>query len=295
MSNTRDEGNKAVARMTLHSGAYDITREALSSYPVPNQTDTYAPVPHGKLMDEVHGVLGEFGLSIVKERYAVQDMRMKTDDPGPGARMFSTIIASPDDTVDTEGDMLDMALAVRNSYDKSIAVGVAAGSHVFVCDNLILSGEINATRKHTPNVWNDIFPIIRGVVAVMQRQHTLDEEMRHEMKGVNIDTNRGLDLLGSMAAHGDLPFLGGSASMFGLALREWREPTYEEFHDRNLWSLFNACTFATKKSSILQTMLNNALVVDRMRRLLDPKNDKFGVKAKELNGEILQLKESLKV
>ena len=34
-----------------------------------------------------------------------------------------------------------------------------------------------------------------------------------------------------------------------LALKQWREPSFQEFRERNVWSLFNAMTFALGERS----------------------------------------------
>jgi predicted SpoU family rRNA methylase len=54
-----------------------------------------------------------------------------------------------------EEDM-GLSIGIRNSYDKSMSIGVALGARVFVCDNLAISGEIRIVRKHTAGVWKAI-------------------------------------------------------------------------------------------------------------------------------------------
>src|SRR4029450_3088861 len=44
-----------------------------------------------------------------------------------------------------------LSVGVRNSVDKSFPLGFAAGSRVFVCDNLAFRSELLVRRKHTVN------------------------------------------------------------------------------------------------------------------------------------------------
>jgi hypothetical protein len=46
-------------------------------------------------------------------------------------------------------DELCWSIGIRNSMDKSMALGITAGTRVFVCENLAFSGDFVAFRKHT--------------------------------------------------------------------------------------------------------------------------------------------------
>ena len=66
-----------------------------------------------------------------------------------------------------------LALGIRSSYDRSLAVGLVAGSRVFCCDNLAFSGEVTMHRKHTVNVFRDlpdlIYRMLSQVAAMRER------------------------------------------------------------------------------------------------------------------------------
>src|SRR5207248_652293 len=44
---------------------------------------------------------------------------------------------------------VSLAVGVRNSCDRSLPIGFAAGARVMTCDNLSFNGEIVVARKHT--------------------------------------------------------------------------------------------------------------------------------------------------
>src|ERR1041384_4160845 len=73
----------------------------------------------------------------------------------------------------TKADLASV-LGVRNSYDRSLAVGLTLGSRVFCCDNLAFSGEVTMHRKHTLNVFRDLPDLIYRMLSQVARseEHT---------------------------------------------------------------------------------------------------------------------------
>lgn len=274
--------------LSLHSGAELAQREELIEIPVPNATKTYCPVEHFKLLDLIEQAANDQGHEIEKLDIGIQSAT-RDKITIPGAKMFSIMRLKTSDE-QLSGDDLRLDIGIRNSYDKTVAVGIVAGASVFVCDNMMITGEIQAVRKHTPNVWQDILPMVTAVLAMANKQHELDNLMKEIFKTISIETGAGLDLLGKMAAHGFISIAGGNSSMFALAIREWTTPTFEEFHGRNIWSLYNACTFGTKKSTMNNAMVDNAKVTCYFR-------DEFAQdvkhKADFLNEELTEIREQL--
>lgn len=248
--------------MLLHKGAFDVQKEELCDFELPQATRSYGVVPHAALVENIEMVLDKHNLPIVSSRFAVQHVTREKKEI-KGARMFGLITT---DIADGEGgDSISLSFGFRNSYDKSMSVGMAAGGKVFVCDNLMITGEVQVLRKHTVNVRRDINPMIEAITIMSRKQHELDVEMKERMKCLEISKEPGMDLLGAMAAHGFLSYAGGSGSMFALALEEWDNPSHEEFSDRNIWSLYNACTAANRKNSVANVMVENAKVTSFIR------------------------------
>jgi hypothetical protein len=120
-----------------HSGAVVMSREELKSLETPQATDTWTPIPHWQLVEALEGQLKARGISIVKEQFAVQK-----------AKLFGVI--------DTDYQMTEeggAAIGVRTANDKSLALQLAIGYRVFVCDNMSFAGDLIALkRKHTANL-----------------------------------------------------------------------------------------------------------------------------------------------
>ena len=124
-------------KLLAHSGAQYIDREGLKALETPKPTDSWTPIPHYDLVTALEGQLKARGISIVKEQFAVQK-----------AKLFGVI--DTDYHVTEEGGA---AMGVRTSNDMSLALQLAIGYRVFVCDNMSFAGDLIALkRKHTANL-----------------------------------------------------------------------------------------------------------------------------------------------
>ena len=63
--------------------------------------------------------------------------------------------------LDIEENGVRVSIGLRNSHDKSVALGITIGYCVFVCDNLAFHGDFQTvTRKHSKNL------VLADVLAV---------------------------------------------------------------------------------------------------------------------------------
>src|SRR4029453_14861576 len=121
-------------KLIAHVGADYIDREGLKALVTPPATDTWTPIPHYDLVLALEGQLKARGISIVKEQFAVQ-----------AAKLFGAI--DTDYQVTEEGGA---AIGIRTANDKSLALQLAIGYRVFICDNMAFHGDLIALKqKHT--------------------------------------------------------------------------------------------------------------------------------------------------
>ena len=252
--------------LLLHTGAEPVTYEQLKNIGTPPATESYHPLPHQEFVDLVTVGVNENGFDIVDAEFGIKKS-VRNDVVIPGGKFFGFMEISPseDQYFDKQGDELKMGFGLRNSHDKALPASMAYGSGVFVCDNLVFSGTMLATRKNTLNVVRDIKKIIDAVLSVARRQFEIDNNFRNVLKQAPVTDIEGLEMLGILAAHGMLSISGGSNSQFAIAMNEWKEPTHDEFLDRNIWSLYNCCTEATKKSSLGSIAEDNARITRHFR------------------------------
>ncbi len=214
----------ASSNLMLHCGGKLVTLEELQQFRAPPPEGRWYPVPHAQVRDRVWDTLEAAGYQVKKEQLAVAR---------EGKRFFGVL----DLTTPVAGGQVALAVGVRNSVDKSFPLGFCAGSRVFICDNLSFHSELLIRRKHTLN-GERRFNLAIGE-AVSQLTSFRDEEERR----VNLLQQTELpDVLaeslilrawerGVIGAH-QLPH----------ALKEWRNPSFEDFRPRTAWSLFNAVT-----------------------------------------------------
>ena len=123
-------GTLSYAQSTL------VSREQLMTIPPPPATSTWRPIAHGDLVSAIDRQLLVRGITIRKETFAVQR---------DGARLFAVL----DLSIETTGEFC-AAMGIRTANDRSMALEIAVGVKVFVCDNLAFSGDLIALRrKHT--------------------------------------------------------------------------------------------------------------------------------------------------
>lgn len=178
-------------------------------------------------------------------------------------------------------DHIYPTIAFRNSYDRSMSVGMALGYSVFICDNLCLSGEINYSRKHTINAFPDAVMTIWSLMETMRAQHEFDLRWKDHAKSVQIDEIDGYRLMGELVGRDVLSLQGGDKSQFAAAIKQWRDPAHEIFADRNLWSFENALTWAQHRSHIGKRMESSNKVISTLRSI-SCDDDSWNVEAQEI-------------
>jgi Domain of unknown function (DUF932) len=222
--------------LLVHRGGQIVTRDDLALVPVPKATDSYVPMPHNNLAETLLTIGKDIlkGFTLAYEQYALAR---------EGQQMFGVLAFRNDDTE------LGLSIGFRNSYDKSMAIGIAIGAQVFVCDNLALTGDITIMRKHTANVWTSLEDIAISTLYRSQQNFRKIVEDSETLKGRMIDNNEAFKMIGLMFGHGIL-----TPRQLPVIKKEWLTPSYDDFRPRTMWSFYNACTEALKSCPPLVIM-----------------------------------------
>jgi hypothetical protein len=199
-------------RLIAHSGATYIDREGLKALETPPATDTWTPIPHYGLVTALEGQLKARGITIVKEQFAVQ-----------AAKLFGVI--DTDYQVTEEGGA---AIGIRTANDKSLALQLAIGYRVFICDNMAFHGDLIALkRKHTANL--DLHTeFAQGIGRYVQGYQKLQENV-HWWKERTVSKERGKQLIYDIFSQKLVPL-----RLFHPAVRDW-----EAAEDKTMWRLQN--------------------------------------------------------
>lgn len=216
-------------------GSY-VQKNELEAIPIPEATDSYQPVSHLVLANTL-ATIGKdllYKYALVKEQYGLARQ---------GQQMFAV------HTYYRENSEMGLSIGFRNSYDKSMAIGIAIGASVFVCDNLALTGEITVLKKHTMNVWT---ALEETVIATLYRsQHNFERicEDAEVLKSREIDNGEAFRTMGLLFGNDVL-----SPRQLPLLKKQWLHPEHKEFQPRTMWSFYNSCTEVLKSTPPLQIM-----------------------------------------
>jgi hypothetical protein len=214
--------------LLLHCGAQSASLADVKSVTTPLATASWQPIPHDHLIERVRGTLSASSLRIGSEAHSLSHC---------GQRYFGLMEVH----ADTATRDYCWVLGLRNSHDKTFPAGIVAGASVFVCDNLSFSGEVKFARKHTRFINRDLPQLVeRAIGRLVDKWHDQDTRIA-AYKERAVSNAEAHDLIIRAADVGVC-----SNRLIPSVLREWREPRYEAFEPRTVWSFFNSFTEALK-------------------------------------------------
>ena len=105
-------------------------------YQVPSVefTKTFKPVHHQQVIEAIRTGINAVGMNVMSTEYVLANS---------GMRMFGVW------ELDSGTSEICWSIGLRNSMDKSMALGITAGTKVFICSNLAFDGEFVELRRHT--------------------------------------------------------------------------------------------------------------------------------------------------
>jgi hypothetical protein len=162
----------------------------------------------------------------------------------------------------TDEDM-GLSIGMRNSYDKTMSVGICVGAAIFICDNLAFTGQITILRKHTLNVIDDLETAIIKVIYKSKFHFTSLVRSAQEMKTKPLKNEDAFKLMGLLFGRHIL-----TPRQLVIARQEWVNPIQEAFIERNYWSFYNAVTGALKSTPANQMMERHIQFHDTMLEAL---------------------------
>jgi hypothetical protein len=216
------------SNLYLHVDANKADREQVLAIATPERTDTWVPIPHGRLLEAVQGTLESNGMHIVSEAHGLARN---------GARYFGLLQVANGNNSDDFG----LVIGIRNSHDKSYPAGLVLGASVFVCDNLSFSGEVKLARKHTAMIERDMPKLVNRAVGLLTDLRGKQEKRFEAYKSLELTDTQAHDLVIRAIDAQAVPL-----TKIPDVLKEWREPSHPEFKDRTAWRLFNAFTEVLK-------------------------------------------------
>ncbi len=236
------------SRLIAHRGTNYVEESEIRSVAVPAWTRTWHPVAHRDLIDALEIAVREHDMEVMRRQYAMNSA---------GSRLFGVW-----DIAGGNGS-IGSAIGFRNATDKSMAVGITVGTRVFVCDNLAISGDFIAFRRHTAGLTMDSL-IEMLVNAVGQVRGRMKEFMAwHESLAlVHLTPDQAYIVTWRILSEGILP---------GRSFKALHDLLYVEnkYDPLTLWGQHEAATE-------LLTRNGNLLTVSRAHRKLNMLMDTVG-------------------
>lgn len=242
-------GSKMMMHMT-GSRMYhnDSVLKKIELAPFLPDSDTYVPITHSEIVDEVKfNVRRFFDVPIKEEHYALSAIKSKEFGLRIGARMFGLLIM--DLNTGDEDDDFSLCIGVKNALDGSTRAAVCVGHQVFVCDNLAFTGQLMSAHRHTKNIHNALPGMILNTIKQGPDQFFRDQELKKRLKDIRLVENQGYKILCDMAVQNILKTAGGGSSQFVQAVKHHRIPPFGIFADNTAWSLLNAVTFGIQQNT----------------------------------------------
>lgn len=238
-----------MAELVLHAGGRVATLDELRECRAPEPVGRWHPVAHVRVLEAVKETLAGAGYRVRAEKYALA----RHD-----ARFFGVL--------DLETPLaagVSLSVGVRNSVDKSFPLGFAAGSRVFVCDNLAFRSELLVRRRHTVNGMKAFGQAIAGAVASLTSFREAEELRIRRMAGRELTPAEASHIILAAYRRGII-----STLQLPRVCAEWEEPRHDDFRPRTAWSLFNAFTEVLKSRAdsapqafVASTIRLNALML----------------------------------
>jgi hypothetical protein len=209
--------------------------EIITNADVPKQTRTYTPISHTDLINEVKEKLDKANLKIKNEYYS---------ENRSGQQMFGNFTVTADDE-------MDMNIGFRNSYDKSMQMGLVAGTRVIVCSNLMFKGDFRTMMMHRGEIAAEVSKEVEAAVKSLEKNYSAIRKDSDSLKSVCVDKHKTAELVGEMLLYENL------ITSTQLKIIKNELVLKENFSDETMWDIYNHTTEALKTCPVSNIVDNH--------------------------------------
>ena len=206
-----------------------VSRAEVARTDTPSSTQTWRPVPHIDVIEAVTEVVKAHNWNIEGEKFGLAS---------EGRKLFGVMEISSSSSPEWH-----RCIGIRNSHDKSFAVGLSAGIVVCVCTNMAFGGTTVVKRRHTSGII--LAELIDRAVASLEDDFLTTEAVCEDLKDMYLrDDDEARSCIVRAAELGVI----NSCDILPV-YREFKSPSHEEFAEPTRWSLMNALSEIVKKYS----------------------------------------------
>ena len=214
--------------LMIESNARFVGREEIAQVPTPIGTVSWKPVPHMEVIDAVGDVVNARGWRILVEQYGLAR---------DGQKLFGVMRINRSSSPEWS-----RCIGIRNSHDRTLALGLSAGLSVRVCSNLMFGGSTILKRRHTSRI--ELNGLVLEAVNSLELEFLTLENVAEELK---IDELNDDEVRASLVVAAERQAIPSCDIL--TVWKEFKHPRHEEFAEPTRWSLLNAFTETAKKYS----------------------------------------------
>jgi hypothetical protein len=193
---------------------------------VPKETKTYKPLPHRTVIDLIEEEIFNSDL-VIKTRSFITN------------RSCTQVVGKY--TFEGADSNIDIQLFFKNSYDKTMAFGIALGGQVIVCTNGMISAEYVLRKKHTGNIVDTVKYYIRSKLRSISRVYNDMLDKVERMKKAYLTKGEVYALIGLYLLKVDV------SNTFKTELKEQLEKLNDKY-TITYWEVYNIVTALLKEN-----------------------------------------------
>lgn len=221
--------------LIAHVDTKRATREQVLTVETPPRTATWGVVGHDQLLDSLTKAVEEVGYKILTEDYSLSK---------DGGKLFGAF------TLDGNSGDMNWMIGFRNSINKSMAVGITAGTRVLVCDNMAFSGSFIRFRKHTGGLTlEELQDITQEAVTNIQPRLRGFEDWHNGLKDYEL-SRQDMEALTFRAVERGV-LAGGRFGAFHKLLFEKKNDDNAAVYGNDLYGFHGAMTQLWKNNSLI--------------------------------------------
>jgi len=211
--------------------SYVTAKDILLQAELPEETRTYKPVTHQQLIELTLESIHQAGFSLEHEKYS-------------SARNGQ--VANGRYTIKNVSDNeMQLQIGWQNSYDKSMSLKFAIGTHIFICQNGCVSGDYGAfKRKHMGEIQTFTPTAITEYIKQAGEVFTKMQSERDAMKNIEITKRTAAELIGRMIIEENII----ESTQLNIIRRELDKPSFDYGAPGSMWELYQHTTYALKES-----------------------------------------------
>lgn len=246
--------NTAIDTAEVAEPAVNHNKLFLQSVPVPDNTRTWKPVSHSKLIDITLEGLDQCGFILDREIYTYSSEGLKAN-----GKYHLSYGNDPD---------MGLMIAWQNSYDKTLSLKFAVGGHVFICENGVVRGDIGTYKsKHIGQIQHVTPQLLREYIC--QAGDTFEDMIKEKqkMKEIEVTKKTTAELLGRLFIEDAII----TSTQLNIIKSELKKPTHDYGAPGSLYELYNYNTFALKEA-------NPSIWMDTQMKIHKFYTKEFGIK-----------------